>query len=170
MSHEREAWLSGTLEGVSPVLMPAAHALLQAARDIEQAAHGLGVMQVWMQPHGAPSAGFHLRHIAGSVNRLLTYARGEQLTDSQLAALAAENHANNVDDGASLAKLANTEINQAVAVIKVTDERTLFDNRSVGRDRLPTNIIGLLFHIAEHTQRHTGQLVTTAKIVRGMTS
>lgn len=169
MNHEREAWLSGTLEGVSPALMPAAHALIQAARDIEQAAQGLTVIQVWTRPHGAPSAGFHLRHIAGSVNRLLTYARGEQLSDGQLALLAAESHANDEDDGTSLAKLAKREIDEAVAVIKTIDETTLFDSRGVGRERLPTNVIGLLFHIAEHTQRHTGQIVTTAKVVRGMT-
>jgi len=167
MNNEREAWLGGTLEGVSPVLMPAAHALVQAGRDIERAANGLTASQIWTPPHGAPSVGFHLRHIAGSINRLLTYARGEQLSETQLTALTVEGKADE-HDGAMLAELANKQIDEAVAVIKTTDEAMLFDNRYVGRERLPTNVIGLLFHIAEHTQRHTGQIVTTAKIVRGM--
>jgi uncharacterized damage-inducible protein DinB len=38
--------------------------------------------------------------------------------------------------------------------------------RFVGRRRLPTTLGGLLVHVAEHTQRHVGQMVTTAKVVK----
>lgn len=167
MGSEREAWLCGALEGVSPLLLPAAHALVQAAADIERAASGLSVSEIWAKPHGAPSAGFHLRHVAGSIDRLLTYARGEQLDSRQLNELVAESVAG--DPAASATTLVASvkqRIDEALAVIKTTPENSLFISRTVGRERLPTNVFGLLFHIAEHTQRHAGQIITTARIVR----
>lgn len=167
MQSEREAWLCGALEGVSPLLMPAAHALVQAAADIERAASDLSVAEIWAKPHGAPSVGFHLRHVAGSIDRLLTYARGEPLDARQLAALAAESEAgDSPDSAAKLIASVKQRIDEALAVIKTTHENSLFISRTVGREHLPTNVFGLLFHIAEHTQRHTGQIVTTARIAR----
>jgi hypothetical protein len=84
---EPEAWLRGPLDGIDPVLMPAAHALVQAGEDLQQAASDLTVEQLWVTPGGAASPGFHLRHIAGSIDRLLTYARGEQLNEAQRQAI-----------------------------------------------------------------------------------
>jgi uncharacterized damage-inducible protein DinB len=162
---EQESWLSGELENVSPMLMPAAHALVQARRDIERATENLTEPEVWTKPNGAPSVGFHLLHVAGSCDRLLTYARGENLSEKQFVSLAAENA---IDDSASVALLtrkAVEEIEKVIAQIRSTPENALFEKRFVGRRKLSTNVFGLLFHIAEHTQRHAGQIITTAKIV-----
>jgi len=149
--------------------MPAAHALLQAGEEIERAASPLTPAQLWVRPGGAASVGYHLRHVAGSVDRLLTYARGGSLDERQLAALAAEGVAGDPpDDAATLVAAARRAIDQAVATIRATPVDTLTEPRAVGRGRLPSTVLGLLFHVAEHTQRHAGQVVTTAKIVRGL--
>ena len=87
---EPEAWLRGPLPDVDPYLMPAAHALVQSGEDLARAVEGLGAEQLWARPGGAASVGFHLRHIPGSIDRLLTYARGEALSDAQRAAAKAE--------------------------------------------------------------------------------
>ncbi len=161
-----EAWLGGKLEGYEPLVMPAAHALAQAIVDLQKHAPGLSDQELTARPNDAPSAAFHLRHIAGSINRLLTYSRGEQLSDAQFAALTAET-ADDTDSNASeLTRRAVAEINNALEVLKNVDSNDLFEERFVGRRRLPTNVFGLLFHIAEHTARHVGQVVTTAAVVR----
>ncbi len=162
---EQEAWLSGMLDDVPPLLMPAAHALVQAARDIGRATENLNDVELWTKPNGAPPVGFHLLHVAGSCGRLLTYARGETLSDEQFAALAAEDKIDNSKSAVELAGKAVEEIEKAVKEISSTPVGSLFEKREVGRRKLPTNVFGLLFHIAEHTQRHVGQIVTTAKIV-----
>jgi hypothetical protein len=149
--------------------MPAAHALLQAGEEIERAASPLTPAQLWVEPGGAASVGYHLRHVAGSIDRLLTYARGGALDERQLAALAAEGAAGDPpDDAATLVAGATRAIDQAMTVIRATPVATLTEPRAVGRGRLPSTVLGLLFHVAEHTQRHAGQVVTTAKIVRGL--
>lgn len=160
-----EAWLSGKLEGFSPLMMPAAHVLVQAIVDLEKCAPNLSGEELSKRPNGAASVAFHLRHIAGSIDRLLTYSRGEELSERQFAAV----HAENSKDGANAAELtqkAVDEINNALAVLKTIAPETLFEERFVGRKKLQTNVFGLLFHIAEHTARHVGQVVTTAKIVQ----
>jgi len=85
-----EAWLRGSVEGVPAALMPAAHSLIDAVEDIEDAVEGLRPEQVWLTPGGAASIGFHLKHVSGSIERLLTYARGDSLTAEQLAAISDE--------------------------------------------------------------------------------
>ena len=168
MSTERlpEVWLRGPLPGISPLLMPAAHCLLQCREEIEAAASGLTPDQLWARPGGAASAGFHLRHIVGSLDRLLTYARGGQLDREQMMALRAEGDAGTPPDtAAALVRAAQAAIDAAVDTLRATLDTDLMQPRSVGRAALPSNVLGLLFHAAEHTHRHTGQLVTTAKIV-----
>jgi hypothetical protein len=167
MSAEKlpEVWLRGPVAGVSPLLMPAAHCLLQCREEIA-AAQSLTVEQLWTRPAGAASAGFHLRHIAGSIDRLLTYARGGQLERHQLAALRAEGEPGDPpQDAGSLVAAAQSAIDAAVETLRATHDTDLMVARAVGRAGLPSNVFGLLFHTAEHTHRHTGQLVTTAKIV-----
>lgn len=164
-----EVWLRGPLAGISPARMPAAHALLGAAEDIARAAAGLDAEALWATPGGAASVGFHLRHVAGSIDRLLTYARGEGLTDAQRAFLAAEGVPGDPPATAdALVRLATDAIEAAVETIRATPDEALPEPRGVGRAQLPSTVGGLLFHVAEHTQRHTGQIVTTAKIVRGL--
>ena len=161
-----EYWLSGAVERVPPLLMPVAHALLQARHDMRNAAERLTPDQLWRKPGGAASVGFHLRHAAGSLDRLFTYARGEPLDDAQRAALRVE-----ADPGtppaaaADLLALMDATVDDALAQLRATSEAELLNHRGVGRAGLPSNVLGLLFHGAEHTQRHTGQAITTAKIV-----
>jgi hypothetical protein len=164
-----EPWLRGPLTGFSRRTMPAAHALMQSREDLETHAGGLTVEEIWREPGGAPSAGFHLRHIDGSIDRLLTYTAGRDLTEEQFQFLAAERLPGNPPtDARTLIAAAHARIEEAINVIRATPDEILFEGRTVGRARLPTYALGLLFHIAEHTQRHTGQLIATAKIARGL--
>ena len=168
MSPEKlpEVWLRGPVPGVSPLLMPAAHCLLQCREEIATVAD-LSAAQLWARPGGVASAGFHLRHIAGSLDRLLTYARGSQLDREQMAYLRGEREPGDTPDTApTLVAAAQAAIDTAVEVLRSTPDADLMLPRTVGRSGLPSNVLGLLFHCAEHTHRHTGQLVTTSKIVR----
>lgn len=169
-SSQAEPWLRGPLEGVQALLMPAAHALVQSKEDLAHHARKLTTDQLWAELGGAPSVAFHLRHIAGSIERLLTYAAGHALSEQQLQRLADEvNVASSPQlTLAVLLKDSISRIDDALAVVRSTDESKLLHSRTVGRAALPTNVLGLLFHIAEHTQRHTGQAIATATIVRGL--
>ncbi|HEX8450818.1 MAG TPA: DinB family protein [Longimicrobium sp.] len=164
---EPEVWLRGPMPGVPPLLMPAAHALAGAGEDVARVAAGLTVEQLWARPGGVASVGFHLRHIPGILDRLLTYARGEPLTDAQLAYLRAEpdpgDPAPTADD---LLRGVDEAIARALAQIRATPEADLLLPRGVGRLQLPSTVMGLIFHAAEHAQRHTGQIVTLSRIVR----
>lgn len=104
--------------------------------------------------------------MAGSLDRLLTYARGESLSDAQVAAMKAEERPGVPDEGPSLLRSAHDAIDRALAQIRATKIDTLLEPRFVGRARLPSTVLGLLFHAAEHAQRHTGQITTTAKILK----
>jgi uncharacterized damage-inducible protein DinB len=160
-----EAWQSGKLEGFSDLIMPAAHALVQAIADLKQFTD-LTNQELLARSNGAASIAFHLRHITGSSDRLLTYAKGENLSEKQFEFLSQEK-AETVDLNAG--ELVSQTISAIEAVLefcKTVPIEGLFEERFVGRKKLPTNVFGLLFHIAEHTARHVGQITTTAKIVR----
>ena len=159
-----EAWLCGKLDGFSPVLMPAAHALVQAIVDLKKIC--LTHEELLIKPNNAPSVAFHLRHIAGSISRLLTYARGEELSETQFKFLKLETVETSALTVEELVDRAVSEIENALEFCKSIAPELLFEKRLVGRKNLPTNVFGLLFHIAEHTARHVGQVITTAKIVR----
>jgi uncharacterized damage-inducible protein DinB len=163
-----EAWLRGPLPGIDPYLVPAAHALVQVGEDLERAASDLDAERLWRRPGGAASVGFHLRHVAGSIDRLLTYARGEGLDEAQRAAMAAEGEAGDPPaDAAALLLETQLAIARALEAMRGTPRDALLDPREVGRARLPSTVLGILFHLAEHSQRHTGQVVATARVVRG---
>jgi len=166
-----EPWLRGPVPGIPTLLQPAAHAFLLALEDVEVAVSDVSVDQLWLEPGGAASLGFHLLHLTGSTDRLLTYARGEALSASQRAALAAERVLAPpyplLDE--LLIGWCNT-VEGALSQLAATPETTLNESRLVGRAQLPSTVLGLLFHAAEHAQRHVGQIVTTAKIVRGIGS
>ena len=164
----REAWLRGPVEGVPGPLMPVAHALLQAGEDLE-VVRDLTLDELWSRPGGAASIGFHLRHIPGSMDRLLTYAAGETLSDAQMAEL--RNEGNPGTPPATAGELlagVREAIERALDVLKASDERALMEPRGVGRAQLPSTVLGLLYHVGEHTQRHVGQVITTVKIMRGL--
>ena len=163
-----EAWLRGPIEGVDAFLQPAAHALVQAREDIAVAADGISVEQLWLRPNGAASLGYHLRHLAGSLDRLLTYARGAQLDARQHAVLELETEPGNPSEGVrQLVDQARAAIDAALTQMRHTRREELLESRAVGRKALPSTVLGLLFHAAEHTTRHVGQAITTARIVSG---
>ena len=163
-----EAWQRGPIDRVPPLLMPAAHALIHAREDAERALRGLSTDQIWQRPGGGASVGFHVRHLGGALDRLLTYARAEQLTGEQRRRIAAEGDPGTPPAGAPelLAEL-GAAIEGALDQIRATEESTLLDPRGIGRQQIPTTVIGLIFHAAEHAARHAGQALTTARIVRG---
>lgn len=163
-----EAWLRGPVAGIAALLMPVAHALLQARDDLRAAAEGLSAEELWSRPGGAASIGFHLRHIAGSLDRLFSYARGEALTPEQFAAVKQEGVPGTPPErGGELLEAVDAAVERALEALRATPEGSLLDARAVGRARLPSNVLGLLFHAAEHAQRHTGQVIATARILRG---
>jgi hypothetical protein len=137
-----EVWLRGSVAGFDPVVMPVVHALMQAREDLRHLVSTTATGTVWMRPGGAASVGFHVRHIGGSVDRLLT----------PLPQLAADVAA---------------RLDFAIEQVRATPRDTLLDERKVGRRGLPSTVLGLLVHTAEHTARHVGQAVTTAKILGG---
>jgi hypothetical protein len=163
-----EAWQRGPIEGVPPLLLPAAHALVHSREDAERALSGLSTDQIWQRPGGAPSVGFHVRHLGGALDRLLTYARDEQLTGEQRRRIAAEGDPGTPPAGApELRAELTAAIDRALEQVRATPESTLLDVRGIGRQQIPTTVIGLVFHAAEHAARHAGQALTTARIVRG---
>ena len=163
-----EVWLRGPVDGYADELQPVVHAFLQVREEVARNAADLTPEELWARPGNAGSIGFHLRHIAGATDRLLTYARDEALTAAQLAWLKAEGVPG--DPPASAAEvidIAQQGIDRALAQIRAIDLRTMLDPRGVGRARLPTTVLGLVFHAAEHASRHAGQIATMRKVVKG---
>lgn len=160
-----EAWLTGPVEGVAPHLQPAAHALLQARAEIAALASSVDVATLWRR-EGTASPGFHLLHLAGALDRLFTYARGEMLNDAQKAAARAEAQDHPELDGVALTGIVSAAVESALAQLRGTDPATLLDERKIGRAGLPSTVIGCLFHAAEHSTRHAGQFISTVKILQ----
>ncbi|HJQ18935.1 MAG TPA: DinB family protein [Gemmatimonadaceae bacterium] len=159
------AWLRGLVDGIPALLQPVAHALIDADEDVRKFLPALSDAQVSARPAGVASIAYHVKHAMGSLDRLFTYARGESLSDDQMAALAAERTLTGTFSGAALADEFSAAVQRAFTQLRGTREQDLLTTRLVGRARLPSNTIGLLVHAAEHTARHVGQLVTTARIV-----
>ncbi len=163
-----EVWLRGPISGIQPYLQPAAHTLQQVREDIEPEVQGLTDDQLWRRPGGAAAIGFHLHHLPGSLERLLTYSRGESLSAEQMARLASERtvHEDRPALDRLLARLTG-EIERALDYFRSIPQEALLQHRDVGRKKLPSTTLGLIFHAAEHSSRHAGQIVTLARIVRG---
>ncbi len=164
---ETEWWQRGPVDGVPDVLQPVAHILLQVRESVGQMVVGLSEAEWNARPAGVASAAFHVRHIAGVIDRLFTYARGQALSDRQRTALARE--ATPVLQLAEVpAVLAELEarVEAAVAELKTLDPTALGAWRGVGRAQLPSTVIGCLVHGAEHAMRHVGQLSVTVRLVR----
>ena len=161
--------MRGPIPGIPPLLQPAAHALLQAVEDVRRVVGPLSADHLWGRPGGAASVGFHVRHAAGSLDRLFTYARGEALSTEKFAFLASEGEPGSPpDEAAALVAAFEQQVDRALEQLRGTAEATLLEPRGIGRRQLPSTVLGLLFHAAEHTQRHVGQIVTTAKIVQAL--
>jgi uncharacterized damage-inducible protein DinB len=148
---------------VNPLVAPVFHSFLQVREDLAKYIAGLETEQVW-RVLGGTSLGFHLSHIAGSVDRLSTYLAGEQLTDAQLEFLGHE-----PESGASLATLLvliDQRLSACEERLRQISPSSFAEPRAVGRRALPTTVIGLIVHLAEHTQRHLGQAIVLSKILR----
>jgi len=159
-----EVWLRGPLDGIPVLLQPVAHALLQAREEINELMAGFPDELLWERPSGVASPGFHLQHLSGVLDRLFTYARGEQLTQQQLAYLANEGKGD--VKLPALLETFNKQVDIAIKQLSETDTTTLTEVRGVGRAQVPSTVIGLMVHAAEHTMRHAGQLLVTVKWLR----
>lgn len=164
---EVEYWLRGPVAGIPALLQPVAHALLQAKDEINIALQGFPTELLWNKSAGVASVGFHLQHLRGVTDRLFTYAKAETLSPTQKEFLAGEGSepfpgctAQNLIDAF------NQQVDDALSFLATVEEKTLNDHRGVGRAMLPSTVQGLLFHAAEHTMRHTGQLLVTARILQ----
>jgi uncharacterized damage-inducible protein DinB len=162
---KREVWQRGPIKNVPALLQPVAHALLQAREEVNELMLGFPDTYLWERPAGAASAGFHLQHLTGVLDRLFTYAFNKQLNEDQLASLAAESQAAAVTVQ-ELVERFNEQVDKSLEQLKLIDERTLTEARGVGRAQIPSTVIGLLVHSAEHTMRHVGQLLVTVKVLQ----
>ena len=162
---ELEYWLRGPVPGIPGLLQPVAHALLQVESEIHNALSGFPAEHLWKKPAGVASVGFHLQHIPGVIDRLFSYANQRELTETQKEYLDEEGKENNEKSIDDLLRHLDRTIQSAIEELKSVDETKLLEQRGVGRKKIPSNVLGLLFHAAEHAQRHTGQLLVTAKIV-----
>jgi len=164
-----EVWQRGPVEEIPPLLQPVAHAILQAREEVFLVMKDFPENFLWGKSAGVASVGFHLQHLSGVLDRIFTYARNEQLSEEQLQQLRDENISPN--NNLTVEKLLdrfNKQVDLSLMQLKNTDEKTLTDFRGIGRKQIPTTVIGLLFHAAEHTMRHVGQLIVTAKVVCGL--
>ena len=162
---EPEVWLRGPVEGVPPQLQPVAHSLLQCREELERLLTGMPAERIWHASGNAASIGFHVRHAIGSLERLFTYARGAMLSDAQRDVLAQESVADPDLGAADLLAAFDAAVTRALDQVRDTPPAVLGDRRLVGRAQLPSTVLGLLFHAAEHTQRHVGQAITTARFI-----
>ncbi|MEO7769127.1 MAG: DinB family protein [Ferruginibacter sp.] len=162
-----EVWQRGPLPGIPPLLQPVAHALLQAREEVKEIMDEFPAAILWHRPAGLASTGFHLQHLSGVLERVFTYARNEKLSQLQFDQLAEEG--NDSEYGFATNQLVDRfslQIDMAMEQLAATDEQILTHYRGVGRAGLPSTVIGLLFHAAEHTMRHVGQLLVTATVVK----
>lgn len=173
----REVWLRGPLPDMPPLVQPVAHALMQAREEVTALMRDFPDRLLWERPLGRSetggvrpmaSAGFHLQHLSGVLDRLFTYARGQSLSPDQLIALTREgtDSAEQPLSTAELVRRFDDQVEQALTQLRTTEERTLTEPRGVGRAQLPSTVIGLYVHAAEHTTRHLGQLLVTVRVVQ----
>lgn len=168
-----EVWLRGAVPGIPSLLQPVAHALMQAREEVAAMMEGFPSEHLWDRPAGVASPAFHLQHLSGVLDRLFTYARGEGLNESQLESLAAEGipiagpggNENPAPFVRDLVSRFGNQVDLALTQLASTPEEILLEHRRVGRAGIPSTVMGLLFHAAEHTQRHTGQLFVTVKML-----
>ena len=163
---ETEWWQRGPIDGVADVLQPVAHILLQVRESVGELVDGLTEEQWNARPANVASAAFHVRHMAGVIDRLFTYARGESLSDAQFTALRAEKSPVGPADVPGVLDALHRQVDRAIGELRAVDVATLGDFRPIGRAKLPSTVIGCLVHGAEHAMRHVGQLSVTARIAR----
>jgi uncharacterized damage-inducible protein DinB len=161
-----EPWLRGPIADVHPLVAPVLYAFQHAREDLARYTEGMTAEQLWATPHGFGSAGFHIRHIAGSTGRLMTYLMGRELTADQFAELRNEREPGPGRE--ELLAILEAALANAEDAVRTIDPATLAEPRTIGRKKLPTTVIGLLTHIAEHTQRHIGQAISACKLAKAL--
>lgn len=161
-----EVWLRGPLQGIPALLQPVAHALLQAQEELHALLRDFPETLLWEQPAGVASPGFHLQHMAGVLDRLFTYASGQMLSPGQLEYLAREGKPAEDITLAQLMVAFDNQLLISLTQLKEMNPEILTAVRGVGRKQTPSTVLGLLFHAAEHTMRHTGQLLVTVQVLR----
>lgn len=159
-----EPWLTGRLAGTHPVIAAVLYSLEQARHDLDKWCSELPEENFWRPSGDIASVGFQVRHIAGSLDRLLTYAMGDQLSADQLARLERENDRNRSRD--EIFAEWRAVVSRAEEFVAGADPERFAEPRTVGRQRLPTTLGGLLVHMSEHTQRHVGEAIITAKLAK----
>lgn len=160
-----EPWMRGPLPGIESLVMPVFYSFAMVREDLAKFTAGVADEDVWRQVGTLPTLGFHLRHIPGSSDRLTTYLMGGEISPEQLAYLKAEG-----TPGATLQELldgVDKGLRSVEDRVRTIDPASIHEPRHIGRKRLPTTVLGLLVHIAEHAQRHLGQAITTAKLLKG---
>ncbi|MPR36346.1 DinB family protein [Salmonirosea aquatica] len=161
-----EVWLRGPLPGIPPLIQPVAHALMQAREEVDELMDDFNPDLLDTKPAGLASVRFHLQHLTGVLDRLFTYARGEMLSETQLENLANEGRVIEQNQPVELLITHfNQQIETALEQLENTNEGTLTKVRGVGRAQVPSTVLGLLVHAAEHTMRHVGQLLVTVRVV-----
>jgi uncharacterized damage-inducible protein DinB len=161
-----EVWLNGPVPNVAPWLQPIAHALLQAKQDVAKYMENFPSDKLWDRPAGLASVAFHLQHMAGVQDRLFTYARGEFLSPEQMSRLASEGKRQDDLTLPLLIEKFEDQVDRSIEQLRQTSELTVLAMRTVGRKQIPSTVLGLLVHAAEHTQRHLGQLLVTSAVLR----
>lgn len=161
-----EVWLRGPLEEMPPLLQPVAHALMQSREEVQQLMTEFPDHLLWNKVADMASPGFHLQHMAGVLDRLFTYANSKPLSNAQLAYLASEGNPADDITTVGLVKIFSLAVELSIHQLEQIDEAVLTQYRGVGRRNFPSTVIGLLVHAAEHTMRHTGQLLVTVKVLK----
>lgn len=161
-----EPWMRGTHTDVPAPGRAVLHALELAMEDLKKWTEGLTDAEIQCQPFGLMPVARHLRHIARSTDRLLTYAEGQQLSEEQLKTFKAEPHGE--EPLVALLDEVEASFRNAAERIRALAESDLEARRGIGRKQLPASAGGALIHVADHTQRHVGQVVTTAKVLKAL--
>jgi hypothetical protein len=167
METKREVWQRGPVENIPALLQPVAHALLQASEELKDIMQKFPEQYLWEKPAGVASPGFHLQHLSGVLSRLFTYARGESLTNGQLYALSTEGDKTKCGQSSlELIEVFDKQVSSCLSELEKTHAGSLTQIRTIGRKQIPTTVIGLYVHAAEHTMRHVGQLLVTVKVIK----
>lgn len=168
MANHPEVWQRGPVDWIPPLLQPVAHALLQAGEEAREITRELPQHLLWEKPFGAASPAFHLMHIKGVIDRLFTYARKELLSDEQMVQLKQEAEVRSSVTAGELLDAFDAQIQKALQQLNTVNPDTLTEARGIGKKQIPTTVIGLYFHAAEHSMRHIGQLLVTVKYFQSL--
>lgn len=166
MNNKREVWQRGPVDGIPALLQPVAHALLQGVEEVQEIMENFPEQYLWQRPGGVASAGLHLQHVTGVLDRLFTYARQEPLSGEQMHSLSVEGDEEKFRGNIStLVENFRRQVDISLKQSSETTTETLTDKREIGRQKIPTTLIGLYVHSAEHIMRHVGQLLVTVRVI-----